>query len=357
LPGQLFSISSARAGSYLSAPRRDSRRTTMLILGHLRYFAYTVVQERMSLPSTTRLLRVFLCHASDDKGAVRSLHERLSQDGFAPWLDEEDLLPGQKWRDEIPKAVGRSDVVVVCLSRHTGKEGYLQREIKVALEVADEKPEGVIFIIPLKLEECQVPNRLREWQWVNYYEENGYEKLKRALSWRFQTLPPETAIAHYERSNLSRAPDPEAHKSRPELELRQCIAEYRAYQRLNESTRRVAVDRRLASGVGRVSVERLRGIIESSPNDQETAMAVAVALGVQESSEDDSAIARLLSGLLQSRFERARYRAACSIRLRIGRGDVPAHVLAFFKEVLGKALEHESAPVVLDVIQKAFHAI
>ena len=70
----------------------------------------------------------------------------------------------------------------VCLSSQSvRKEGFLQKEIKFALDVADEKPEGTIFIIPVKLDECQLPGRLRHWQWVNYFEEDGYSRILRAL--------------------------------------------------------------------------------------------------------------------------------------------------------------------------------
>ncbi len=44
--------------------------------------------------------RVFLCHSSGDKPRVRALYEQLRRDGFNPWLDEKDLLGGQKWEDE-----------------------------------------------------------------------------------------------------------------------------------------------------------------------------------------------------------------------------------------------------------------
>ncbi|MCP4658931.1 MAG: TIR domain-containing protein, partial [bacterium] len=47
------------------------------------------------------LLRVFLCHATEDKPAVRALYQRLKNAGVSAWLDEEDLLPGQDWRLEI----------------------------------------------------------------------------------------------------------------------------------------------------------------------------------------------------------------------------------------------------------------
>jgi len=137
----------------------------------------------------TRRLKVFLCHASGDKPAVRDLYHRLRSDGIAPWLDEEDLLPGQDWELEIPKAVRSSDVVIICLSsRAITKAGYVQKEIKDALDVADKQPEGAIFLIPLRLEECEVPERLRRWQWVNLFQERGYERLLRALRVRAESL-------------------------------------------------------------------------------------------------------------------------------------------------------------------------
>ena len=97
---------------------------------------------------SNRKLRVFLCHASGDKPAVRKLYQRLVKDGVAPWLDEEDLAPGQDWEVEIRKAVQASDIVLVCLSlRSITKEGFVQKEIKFALDAADEKPQGTIFLI------------------------------------------------------------------------------------------------------------------------------------------------------------------------------------------------------------------
>lgn len=135
-------------------------------------------------------LHVFLCHSSGDKPAVRKLYQRLKQDGFAPWLDEEDLIPGQDWRHEISVAVRSCHAVVVCLSKGSiTKEGYVQKEIRVALDVADEKPQGTIFIIPALLEDgVEVPERLSQLHWVNIFNENGYQKLISALKTKANTL-------------------------------------------------------------------------------------------------------------------------------------------------------------------------
>lgn len=144
----------------------------------------------------TNPLSVFLCHASGDKPAVREFYHRLKADGIKPWLDEEDLLPGQDWQLEIPKAVKTSDLVIVCLSRSSiTKAGYVQKEIKFALSAADEQPEGEFFIIPVKLEECDAPSQLSRLQWVNLVEEKGYERLLRALRVRASRIGKDTLLS------------------------------------------------------------------------------------------------------------------------------------------------------------------
>lgn len=138
-----------------------------------------------------RPLKVFLCHSSEDKDDVRKLYHRLraAAGSIAPWLDEESLLPGQTWEDVIPVAVSNSDIVLACLSKaSTQKTGYVQKEIKCALDVADLQPEGTIYIIPVKLEECQIPQRLKRFHCVNLFEEGGFGKLMRSLTMRAEML-------------------------------------------------------------------------------------------------------------------------------------------------------------------------
>jgi hypothetical protein len=134
-------------------------------------------------------LRVFLCHSSEDKPIVRELHRRLRDDGVEPWLDEEEILPGQDWQREITNALRTTHAVLVCVSsRSMSKAGYLQREIKEVLSIADEQPPGTIFVIPVRLEDCPVPERFRSLQWVNFFEEAGYVRLRRSLVGRGKAL-------------------------------------------------------------------------------------------------------------------------------------------------------------------------
>jgi len=140
--------------------------------------------------SYQRSLKVFLCHASEDKPLVRKLYRYLRNNGIDAWLDEEDILAGQSWELEIKRAIRETHVMLVCLSnKSAGKRGYVQKEIRIGLDEAEMLPEGEIFIIPVRLEDCPMPfEKLKELHWVNLYEENGYQKLMRALQRQASSL-------------------------------------------------------------------------------------------------------------------------------------------------------------------------
>ena len=127
-------------------------------------------------------LRVFLSYAREDNSAAEELYDRLLHAGFQPWLDSKDLLPGQDWRVEIERNIRKADCVIICLSgKSTEKRGYVQREIRTALEISDEIPEGKIFLIPLRLEPCTVPAVLSKFHWTDLFEPKGFDRLLLSL--------------------------------------------------------------------------------------------------------------------------------------------------------------------------------
>jgi RNA polymerase sigma factor (sigma-70 family) len=135
-----------------------------------------------------RSLRVFLCHAHKDAVAVQSIYKHLTNNNIETWLDKEKLLPGSDWEHEIREAVRTSDIVVVCLSKGFDQKGFRQKEVRIALEESALQPEGEIFIMPARLEECEVLPSLRHLHWVNLFESDGYEKLIRTFKVRAQKI-------------------------------------------------------------------------------------------------------------------------------------------------------------------------
>lgn len=128
------------------------------------------------------MARIFLCHANEDKHQVREVYQRLKAEGFQPWLDEENLLPGQLWKQEIPKALKDSDFILIFFSQTSvAKRGYVQREMKLALDAWEEIPEGQIHTIPVRLDDCAIPEQFQRFQRVDFSSEGGFERIVKAI--------------------------------------------------------------------------------------------------------------------------------------------------------------------------------
>lgn len=154
---------------------------------------------------------------------MRQLYQRLRADGFAPWFDEEDLLVGQNRNAETARAVRKSDVVLVCLSKASvSGPGQLHRHIKQALDVAAEQPEGTIFVIPIRLEACDIPDQLKHVKGIDLFEEGSYERLKKALRFRESTLMGGTAPLHGDTSEeISSSPWPATDSDPSSVEVKE----------------------------------------------------------------------------------------------------------------------------------------
>jgi outer membrane protein assembly factor BamB len=127
-------------------------------------------------------VQIFLSYAREDEEKVDQLYQQLSAAGFKPWMDKRDILPGERWKSSIPRAIRQSDFFMACLSKKSvSKRGLLQREIRGALDIWQEKLEDDIYLIPVRLEDCPVPESLCDFQWVDLFEEQGWTRLVRAI--------------------------------------------------------------------------------------------------------------------------------------------------------------------------------
>lgn len=131
---------------------------------------------------STQKANTFLIHAHSDRDVVHKLHQRMEADGLNVWLDAERLQPGQDWQNEIRNALLKCEVVIVCLSHGFDKQqGYRHEELKLALDKANFLPNDEVFIIPVRLEECETPESLRHLHRVDLFKPGGYKKLIRSL--------------------------------------------------------------------------------------------------------------------------------------------------------------------------------
>lgn len=137
--------------------------------------------------------RVFISYAKEDKGFADKLYSDLQQAGVEPWIDTVDLVPGQPWDRTIRKAIGDSSYfIAISSSLSVGKKGYVQKEIRHALAIAEEYPEDEIFIIPVRIDECEPSfEGLRKLQRADIFPsyEKGLKELLRSFKYESEEKP------------------------------------------------------------------------------------------------------------------------------------------------------------------------
>ncbi|MBI4840385.1 MAG: toll/interleukin-1 receptor domain-containing protein [candidate division NC10 bacterium] len=92
--------------------------------------------------------RVFLIYAREDLEAARRLAGELREYGFNPWLDVEEITAGQVWQKAVIRALEESVVALVLVSQHLAKKGFVQEELKVALETLQERERDLSPVVP-----------------------------------------------------------------------------------------------------------------------------------------------------------------------------------------------------------------
>ena len=117
--------------------------------------------------------RVFIAYVEEDLPFARKLYRAFEDNGFRPWLDKKKLMPGQNWPRAIEAAIHTSDFFVACFSRRaTSKRGSFHSELRYALFCAAKVPLDEIFLIPLRLDDCAVPNRIsKQIQYLDLFPE------------------------------------------------------------------------------------------------------------------------------------------------------------------------------------------
>lgn len=127
---------------------------------------------------------VFLCYARSDGATARELYRFLDFKGFKPWMDTEDIPAGSEWEPTINKAIQRSDFFCLCLTRNSvDRRGVIQKEIRAAFDKKGEMLDNDIYLITVRLEDCEVRDeKLRKFQWVDLFRNDGHEKLLFALN-------------------------------------------------------------------------------------------------------------------------------------------------------------------------------
>jgi hypothetical protein len=127
--------------------------------------------------------QIFICHSRHDTARVEELYLRLLQQGFQPWLDSRDVSQVADWRSSVRDAIRESDFFLVCLSKNTvNNRGRVDEEMRTQLTLLWRGSSRGTYLIPVRLEECKVPEELMPFEVVDMFEEGGWLILLRQIA-------------------------------------------------------------------------------------------------------------------------------------------------------------------------------
>ena len=127
--------------------------------------------------SADKKRRAFISYSRTNKDFAVKLTRGLRSAGYPVWFDQFDIPTGSRWDDEVEKALRESSIFMIILTPASISSENVKDEIGYAIDHGKR-------ILPVLLESCDVPLRLRRFQYVDFTGksfEEGFESAKELL--------------------------------------------------------------------------------------------------------------------------------------------------------------------------------
>src|ERR1700723_844879 len=123
---------------------------------------------------STKPPKVFISHASEDKDRfVMGFAERLRARGINAWVDRWEILPGDSLVDKIfEEGLKDADAVIVVLSKTSVHKPWVKEELNASMV---KKINSHTKIIPVVIDECEVPEALQSTVWQRIPNLHSYD--------------------------------------------------------------------------------------------------------------------------------------------------------------------------------------
>jgi len=107
--------------------------------------------------------KVFISYSRHDEALVRPLAQfaGVAVDD-AVFFDVTSLAPGDRWRDEIMRAIKDAEVFVVCWCCEARGSSFIAEEIAAALQDRQKR------LVPVRLCDTPLPTDLEDSQWIDF---------------------------------------------------------------------------------------------------------------------------------------------------------------------------------------------
>jgi tetratricopeptide (TPR) repeat protein len=114
----------------------------------------------LSQPATTSgRPAAFISYVREDYESVDKIADALQASGIDAWLDRYKLMAGDRWIDEIRRAIENGDFFIACFSPSYEKRErtYMNVELRLAVDLLRQFPRNRRWFIPIKLGPCTIP--------------------------------------------------------------------------------------------------------------------------------------------------------------------------------------------------------
>ena len=102
--------------------------------------------------------KVFISHTKKDAMFVEELAKNLMRADFTVWYSEWEIAVGDSIIQKIEDGLGIADCLIVVLSTASVTSFWVRQELEAGLVISRERK---AFVLPLLLEECDIPPFLR----------------------------------------------------------------------------------------------------------------------------------------------------------------------------------------------------
>ncbi|MDE0088161.1 MAG: toll/interleukin-1 receptor domain-containing protein, partial [Candidatus Poribacteria bacterium] len=141
-------LSKARRGPEVRRERREAFRARLI--NHV----------NMEIKHARKMKHVFISYCHENKTIVDRLCQALASHDIHIWLDRDNIGPGTPWKQAIQQAIHHGDFFLACFSKeyNARDKTFMEEELSIAIEKFQQKLVDKIWFIPVKLNECEIPD-------------------------------------------------------------------------------------------------------------------------------------------------------------------------------------------------------
>jgi len=114
-------------------------------------------------------MKAFISYPSEQEAVARYIYELCIEVGIDTFFDRENLVGGDAWNRELEVQMEQATIAfILCSPELISKTGVIQQEVRRLLELAKLKPQGMRFLVPIRVENSIIIRELEPFQYIDY---------------------------------------------------------------------------------------------------------------------------------------------------------------------------------------------